>query len=285
MAKKKKHDDHGGGHGWFVTFADLMALLMSFFVMLAASSSQDKKKMQVVAGSMREAFGVDKESRRDGMVEIPGIPVKDYLKQVGAIASKEQSGFAQERHDQKEKQGPEANTHDIAATTVEKPRQFALAAASLRQSWQEMPEIAEASDNIMIEETVDGLAIQLVDQEGRAMFPEGSKFPYERTRFLISRLGPVLRKMPNKVQISGHTTANRLTGRAGYSNWELSADRANAIRQILTESGLPYERIHSVMGKADTDPLFPNDAYLAANARVTILLMPDAPPLPTELKK
>ncbi len=219
------------------------------------------------------------------MVEIPGIPVREYLKQVGAIETKEQAGFATERHDGKEKQGPEANTHDIAATDVEKPRHFALAAASLRQSWQEMPEIAESSDNILMEETPEGLAIQLVDQEGRSMFPEGSKFPYERTRYLISRLGPVLRKMPNKVQISGHTTANRLTGKAGYSNWELSSDRANAIRAILAESGVSSEQVHSVVGKADSDPLFPNDAYLAANSRVTILLMPDHAPLPTELIK
>ena len=63
MARKKKHDGHAGGHGWFVTFADLMGLLMSFFVMLCAFSTQDQQKLKIVAGSMREAFGVQNEAR------------------------------------------------------------------------------------------------------------------------------------------------------------------------------------------------------------------------------
>ena len=67
MAKKKRGDAHGGGHGWFVTFADLMGLMMSFFVMLVAFSNQDQQKLKIVAGSMREAFGVQTESRFSGI--------------------------------------------------------------------------------------------------------------------------------------------------------------------------------------------------------------------------
>ena len=68
MAKKKRGDAHGGGHGWFVTFADLMGLMMSFFVMLVAFSTQDKQKLQIVAGSMRDAFGVQ-QVRFNGIIE------------------------------------------------------------------------------------------------------------------------------------------------------------------------------------------------------------------------
>ena len=71
MAKKKKAGAHGGGHGWFVTFADLMGLLMSFFVMLVAFSNQDQQKLQIVAGSMREAFGVQQNVRYSGIIEVP----------------------------------------------------------------------------------------------------------------------------------------------------------------------------------------------------------------------
>ena len=81
MAKKKRGGAHGG-HGWFVTFADLMALLMSFFVMIAAYSTQDQKKMQAVAGSMREAFGVNRESRLAGIIEKDGLPA------AGAVVNK-----------------------------------------------------------------------------------------------------------------------------------------------------------------------------------------------------
>src|SRR5688500_4569751 len=80
MAIRKKAGGHAGGHGWYVTFADLMALLMSFFVMVAAYSTQDQKRLQLVAGSMRDAFGVKKESRYAGIVEQDGIPTKTMLK-------------------------------------------------------------------------------------------------------------------------------------------------------------------------------------------------------------
>src|SRR5512134_502291 len=80
MAKKKREEAHGG-HGWFVTFADLMALLLSFFVMLVAFSTQDAQKLKIVAGSMREAFGVQMESRYSGVVETEGLPTRTRLKQ------------------------------------------------------------------------------------------------------------------------------------------------------------------------------------------------------------
>ena len=73
MAKKKREEAHGG-HGWFVTFADLMALLLAFFVMLVAFSNQDQDKLKIVAGSMREAFGVQHEARYAGLIEAVGLP-------------------------------------------------------------------------------------------------------------------------------------------------------------------------------------------------------------------
>ena len=79
---RKKGAAHGGGHGWFVTFADLMGLLMSFFVMLTAMSTQDQKKMQAMAGSMRDAFGVQRESRFAGVIESDGIPTRPNLKNI-----------------------------------------------------------------------------------------------------------------------------------------------------------------------------------------------------------
>ena len=78
MAKKAR-GGHQGGHGWFVTFADLMALLLSFFVMLVAFSNQDQQKLKIVAGSMREAFGVQTESRYSGIVEAEGLPLRSRL--------------------------------------------------------------------------------------------------------------------------------------------------------------------------------------------------------------
>lgn len=280
MAREKKPDP--GLPEWLVTFADLMSILVCFFVLLISFSIQDKEKLQVVAGSMREAFGVKYEARKAGMIEIEGAPVRRFVRSVAPMPREEDTDFSDISHNRKRKQGAEANTHDIEKTNVERPRQFAAAAASLRQAWQEMPEIMELSDSLQVEETPEGIHIQLVDQDGRSMFEKGSARPNRRTRQILANMVPLLLKMPNRIAITGHTDANRLYGKRGYTLWDLSSDRAKAARKILAENGLPHSRFSSVSGRADSDPLFPDDPYLAANRRISILLMSEAPPLPID---
>ena len=277
MAKQKKAPQ--GAPEWIVTFADLMSLLVCFFVLIISFSIQDKEKLQIVAGSMREAFGVKPESRRAGFIEIEGSPARPYIRSVAVVHTEEDSDFAAERHDQRRKQGPEANTHNYMEAEIQRPREFALAAASLRQAWEEMPDITDLSDNIIVEETPDGLNIQLVDQEARSMFAPATAEPTERTRELLVRMAPLIAKMPNRIQITGHTDSTKLFSREGYTQWDLSSDRANVTRRILAEHGVPDEQFYAVAGRADTEPLFPDDTFLAANRRVSILLMAEAPPL------
>lgn len=268
---RRKDGGHGGGHGWFVTFADLMGLLVAFFVMLCAFSTQDQQKLQAVAGSMRDAFGVQHNIRYSGIIEVPGLPTRPKLKNAAHIPPEEASA------------NPTPNEHDRNRTSGARLKQdqaFALAAASLRQALQDMPELTEASKNIMVEETREGLNVEIVDQDGRSMFPEGSKEPYERTRRLIEKLSVPFKLTPYRVSVTGHTSATKLRARAGYGPWELSADRANSIRRILEEEGVPSGNFYMVAGKADTQPLFPDDPYIAANRRVTITLMREEPPIP-----
>ena len=283
MARKPKAPT-GGVPQWMVTFADLMTILVVFFVLIISFSIQDKEKLQIVAGSMREAFGIKYEERKAGMIEKEGSPIRDFVKRVSPVGRETDSDFAEKSHDLRRKQGPEANTHDIGKTNIELPRHFAVAAASLRQAWRELPEITELSNNIQVEETPEGLHIQLVDQEGRSMFPQGSVTPYERTKKLLAKMAPVLKGLPNRIQITGHTDAARLYTKPGYSLWDLSADRAKAARSILAQSGLPHDRFHSVTGRADAEPLFPEDPFLASNRRISILVMSEAPPFPVDHK-
>ena len=91
MAKKKRGEAHGGGHGWFVTFADLMGLMMSFFVMLVAFSTRTSKSCKIVAGSMRDAFGVQTEVRYSGIIESDGLPTRPKLKNAAHIPPEEAS--------------------------------------------------------------------------------------------------------------------------------------------------------------------------------------------------
>src|ERR1700740_1013117 len=185
MARRK--EAHGGGHGWFVTFADLMGLLVSFFVMLVAFSNQAPQKLQIVAGSMRGAFGVQNNVRYSGIIEVDGLPTRPKLKNAAHIQPEDASDTpTPDEGDRKRDYG----------SNFKEDQAFALAAASLRQALQDMPELTEASKHIMIEETKNGLNIEVVDQNGRSMFPEGSKEPYDRTRRLIERLAAPLKSMP-----------------------------------------------------------------------------------------
>jgi chemotaxis protein MotB len=272
---RKKEAAHGGGHGWFVTFADLMGLLVSFFVMLVAFSNQDQQKLQIVAGSMRDAFGVQQNVRYSGIIEVPGLPTRPKLKNSAHIPPEEASA------------NPTPDEHDrqrAIGARLKEDRAFALAAASLRQALQDMPELTEISKHIVIEQSKDGLNVEIVDQDGRSMFPEGSKEPYERTRRLIERLSAPLKATPYRLAIIGHTAASQAPARPGYGPWDLSADRANAVRRILQEQGVPSAQFMQVGGKADTQPLFPDDPYIAANRRVTITLMREEPPIPLDFQ-
>ena len=284
MSRRKKQSGPTGAPDWLVTFSDLMSILVCFFVLIISFSIQDKQKLQVVAGSMKDAFGVKVDSRKAGVIEINGVIIRDHLKQVSSVDRELDADFAENLHDQRKKQGPEANTHDIEKADIERPRQFATAAASLRQAWQEHPEITELSKHLIVEETPEGLAISLVDQDGRSMFPQSSKYPYEHTRQLLVAMAPVLRQMPNRIKISGHTDGNTRFNDPNYTNWELSSDRANTVRRILSQNGISSDRFFAVEGKADTEPLFPDDVFLSANRRVTILVMPENPPLPPNHK-
>ena len=275
MAKKKRGAGHAGGHGWYVSFADLMGLMMSFFVMLVAFSTMDNNKLKIVAGSMRDAFGVQTEARYSGIIESDGLPTRPKLKNTAHISPEEASNTPTPDEQERNK---------TAGARLKIDREFALASASLRQALQDMPELTEISKHVMFEETNEGLNLEIVDQDGRSMFADGSKVPNDRTRRLIQKLAAPLRATPLRVSIVGHTASGFLPMQSDYGAFDLSADRANAVRQILEREGLPPAHIFAVSGRADSQPLFPDDPSLAANRRVTITLMREDPALPPDLK-
>ncbi len=282
MARKKA--EQRGVPDWLVTFADLMSILVCFFVLIISFSIQDQEKLQVVAGSIRDAFGILAVQRKSGVIERDGNPERQYLRQVSNEPTEAETEFSTIEHDQLTKQGPKANTYEVEKNNVEKPDQFSLAAESIKQAWQDNPDITYISDNLIVEDTEEGVNIIIADQQGKAMFPEGSKYPFETTRKAIAAMAPLLEKMPNQIRITGHTAAGIKYNNPRYGKWELSSDRANAVRAILEEFGLSEEKIYSVVGRGDAEPFFPNDPYLATNQRISILLVKEKPPVPVDLK-
>lgn len=274
MARKRRVNQSSGAPAWFVTFADLMALLMSFFVIVAAYSTQDQRKLQILAGSIREAFGVNPDSRFSGIIEKDGLPTLTALENVREVPP-EQATDHTVPNDIEAREG---------LRTLNFDQGFGLAAASLRQAMQDMPEIAELSRNLVIEHTEEGLDISLVDQDGRSMFPEGSVYPYERTRLVLEAITPVIRRLPNRIAIRGHTSAVRPGEPRVVDGWSLTAGRALAVREIVAEAGMPEGRFAKITGRADTQPAFPDNPYIAPNRRVTITLLSEKPPVPPNLQ-
>jgi chemotaxis protein MotB len=183
--------------------------------------------------------------------------------------------------DQQGESGPKPVTQaDIAA---EKGRQekaaFERAADEIREAVRSDPTLAELAKQLAIDMTPEGLRIQIVDEVQLPMFPTGSSTPNDRAKLLIQKIVPILMKLHEPLSIAGHTDAAPFPG-PDRTNWELSAERANATRRLLSDGGLPEARIKSVIGDADRDPLLPADPLAAANRRIAILVMRDAPAVP-----
>lgn len=271
-ATKGKRDGHIGGHGWFVTFADLMSLLMSFFVMLLAFSRPDSGKMAIVAGSMREAFGVQHEARYAGVIELDGLPTRGKVAHVDQVTPDQASGT------------PGADGKPVTDVALAAERNLLRASASLRQALQDTPDLTEVSRSLMWEDTPQGVNMQITDQEGRPMFAEGSSVPTTQMQRLIQRMAGPLRATSLRISITGHAAAGVVPGPDHRDAYDLSWDRANAVRQLLAREGFPKDRLFLVASKGDSEPLFPDTPTAAANRRVTITLIRENPSLPPNLK-
>jgi chemotaxis protein MotB len=136
------------------------------------------------------------------------------------------------------------------------------------------PKLAAMSGQIRLDMTEDGLRIQIVDDRNRPMFDSGSAVVKPYMRELLAELGKTLAEVPNRLTLEGHTDATPYSGgEGGYSNWELSSDRANASRRELIAGGLPHERVLRVQGLASSSPFDAADRNNAANRRISITVM------------
>ena len=152
---------------------------------------------------------------------------------------------------------------------------FERAAQQIRDAVRADPALADLMPQLKIDIVPEGLRVQLVDEDKQPMFPTGSAVLNERAREVLQKVAPVLMRLPQSVSIAGHTDSAPFHG-GERSNWDLSADRANATRRLLVDAGLPESRLRSVSGMADRDPLVPDDTMAAANRRIAITVLRDS---------
>ena len=159
---------------------------------------------------------------------------------------------------------------------------FEQAAEEIRAAVQDDPALADLARQLMVEQVPEGLRIQLVDSDRQPMFPIGGAAPNERARALLQKVLGVAARLPNPLAIAGHTDATPFRG-ADRTNWELSTERANAVRRLLADGGIAEQRIETVTGHAERSLLLPDQPTAAANRRVAVTLLRRFPLAPDAL--
>jgi chemotaxis protein MotB len=283
--KKIEAGAHGGA--WKVAYADFVTAMMAFFLLMWLINMTSPEQKRGIADYFAPASVSKSQSGSGGLLDGASLSKEGARSQGQSTESVERTTTdtqsAASQGDASSVEQPDGGADDLALdrqTSEYNEKLFGQAEESLRQAMKDMPELAELSKHILIDQTPEGLRIQIVDQEGRPMFAPGSVEPYRRTRRLIEGLAVIIDQLPNRLSISGHTDSAAFYGPNGYSNWELSADRANAARRILMDGGVKGDRVFQVSGKAGSEPLFPDDPYVSANRRISIVLLREAPVMP-----
>ena len=273
--KKAAHAHHGGA--WKIAYADFVTAMMAFFLLMWLISMTTQEQKVGLAEYFAPAALSPATSGAGGMLfgtALDSSGNKPSTPREAATGSAEPKDGAR-------------LTSPGSASALDASRQAASAQANqsaiatLRQALQKLPEIAESSRNIVFETTKEGVNVSLVDQDGRSMFREGSVDPYEHTRRVLEALAPALSRLPNRLSITGHTAAARPGSARAVEPWNLTAGRALAVREILSGAGVPNDNVASVVGRADTEPVFPDNPFIAPNRRVTITLLNASPPVPS----
>lgn len=158
---------------------------------------------------------------------------------------------------------------------AQEQQRFTAAASAIADAVRADPALAPLAHQLSIDTTPEGLRIQILDEARQPMFATGSAAPNERARLLLRKVAPVLAGLTEQVSIAGYTDAAPYPG-PDRTNWELSADRANATRRLLVDAGLADRRIRSVIGHADHDLLLPHQPLAAANRRIAIVVLREA---------
>ena len=281
----------GGHHGgaWKVAYADFVTAMMAFFLLMWLINTTSPEQKRGIADYFAPASVSETTSGSGGILAGTALG-KEGAKQNGSM-SIIQDASPDSRHpdDGKSKDGSKAKSPEQATTSelreaLQKREEaaFAAAAQSLRQALQDMPELAELSKNIIIDQTPEGLRIQLVDQEGRSMFNTGTAAPNDRAKLLLRAIAKIINQLPNRISIYGHTSASAGPGGKADGDWTLSATRADSSRRILQGAGVDPDRVYQVSGKATSEPLYPDDPTLPGNRRIAIVLLREAPVLPPD---
>ena len=298
----KRIKKSGGGHhggAWKVAYADFVTAMMAFFLLLWLLNAVTEEQKKGIAQYFKPTIAPQSSQSQEAILN--GTPA--VMSEVSGASAAEASVDVEDSEEDADKNPASADTPEasdeaaktqtaVPAQTGEKPvdikeatdvvakaeqQEFDNVKQKIEQQIQQDPGLADLKNNIDVQQTPEGLQIELLDKDKVSMFPSGSAQMNERSRQLLQLVARVISPLPNKLSISGHTDATPYQGKIDYSNWELSTDRANAARRTLETYGVNEQRVQNVAGKADTDPKVKDNPLSPENRRISIVLLREAP--------
>jgi len=258
IIKKVKKGGHGGHHGgsWKVAYADFVTAMMAFFLLLNVS---EPEQIKGIAGYFQSPSPINAAG--------------------GASTSMISLGKNKDESKGDGDQGRESSEQDPFSPEYTKEflefelRQLNALNEELEYAIDTIPALTAFKDQLYLEITDEGLRIQIVDKDKRPMFDVGSAVLKSYAKKILRQLAPLLDSVPNKISLSGHTDSTRYMTQTGYSNWELSSDRANASRRELVGAGISSGKINRVVGLASKVPFDVEKPFAPINRRIAIIVL------------
>ena len=251
--KKKKGGGHQGGT-WKIAYADFVTAMMAFFLLMWLLGSTARGDLDGIAEYFKTPLKValqDGASSADASHLIKGGG-KDLTRTEGQM-------------NQRALQAEQARLEQLKFNELKHRIEAAI---------ERNPVLREFRDQLLLDITPEGLRIQIVDEKNRPMFAVGRADLHPYAREILLEIGRMLNTVENRVSLAGHTDATAYaSGEKGYSNWELSADRANASRRVLLAGGMEEQRVVRVVGMASAVSLHKSDPYDAVNRRISLIVL------------
>jgi len=281
----------GGHHGgqWKVAYADFVTAMMAFFLLLWLINVTSPAQKMGLAEFFTPTIGV-----KDNM----GIGFKGGKSPSTVVARANTDLNAVGLVEGQIKQGPVLQAPDVsmplkadpdaeATSTARKAREdgkddsqdrqdtdeLDKTGDEIRQALEKDPNLEIFKNNIQVQETPDGLKIDMIDDQKTPMFVTGSAMLNNTGKKVLDSMANIIVKTPNHITITGHTDAVAATSNPNYTNWELSSDRANAARRALITTEVEPDRVAKIIGLADRELLVPDQPNNPRNRRITILLL------------
>lgn len=276
----------GGTHGgaWKIAYADFVTAMMAFFLLMWLLGSTSQGDLQGIAEYFKNPLKVALEGGTgsgDSSSVIKGGG-EDLTRAVGQVKRGEVESRstinldAAKAQDGSTSYGSESVPDDEIRKKIARQDRARLLdlKGQIDALIEASPSLREFKNQLLMDVTAEGLRIQIVDEQNRPMFDQSSAELKPYTRELLLAIGRTLNGVPNHISLTGHTDSTRYAGgERGFSNWELSSNRANASRRQLVAGGLDPEKVIRVVGLADTQPFVPEDPAAAQNRRIAIVVL------------